>query len=76
MNWNQNINDAPIDGTELIFWIEGHNGLGDITANGYWSNAHFSQRPPAAGWFFSDSHRQIKQIIKGWMLYPQPPESE
>lgn len=57
---------APKDGTELIFWVSSQKGFQDITANFYFRDG---------AWWWSSTEDRLKRpdLVKGWMIYPQPP---
>lgn len=76
--WNTNIDEAPKYGTEVIFWISSDKGFPDQTATFYYlPSSEFNLklgRPE--GWYWSDSEDILKRpdLVKGWIIYPQPPE--
>ena len=57
---------APKDGTELIFWVSSEKGFQDITANFYFHDG-------AWRWAATEDRLKRPDLVKGWMLYPQPP---
>lgn len=60
---------APRDGTELIFWVSSEKGFQDITANFYFHDG---------AWWWTSTEERLKRpdLVKGWMIYPQPPTAE
>ena len=86
MEWNNNLDEAPKDGTELIFWVSSDKGFEDQTANFFYVDfeKHFKGKrnmfefayPDGDGWYWSHSGDKLKRpdLVKGWMIYPQPEE--
>lgn len=73
----QPIETAPKDGTEVIFWVSSEGGFPDQVANFYYlpSSTLNLKLGRKEGWYWSDSEDPLKRpdLVKGWMLYPQPP---
>lgn len=67
--WNTNLDKAPKDGRICIFWVSTDKGFEDQTANFY---CHQNQ------WYWEcdDSPLKRPDLVKGWVLYPQPPNAE
>jgi hypothetical protein len=78
--WNRDLNEAPKDGTELIFWLSSDKGFEDQTANFVYVSipnvpSIKARFPNSSGWYWVNSEDILKRpdLVKGWMVYPQPP---
>ncbi|MEZ0262749.1 MAG: hypothetical protein ACAH80_17215, partial [Alphaproteobacteria bacterium] len=85
MKFNRDFKKAPKDGTECIFWVSSTKGFPDQTANFHYAKKPRSKNklkifkiayPEGEGWYWSDCvDAKLKRpdLVKGWMIYPQPP---
>lgn len=76
------LNTAPTDGTEVIFWVSSEKGFPDQTANFFFMPDTELNRKvygdKVGCWYWSESEEPLKRpdLVKGWKIYPQPPEGE
>lgn len=84
MKFNRDFKKAPKDGTEVILWISSDKGFPDMTANFYYLPVPrskdlkkiYRKLGSKSGWKWSESGEPLKRpdLVKGWMIYPQPPK--
>lgn len=78
--WGEDINDAPQDGTEVIFWVSSEKGFPDQTSNFFFMPDTDLNRKvygdKVGCWYWSESEEPLNRpdLVKGWKIYPQPPD--
>lgn len=72
--------DAPTDGTEVLFWVSSQKGFQDTVAPFYYVTKEMADLCSFVysdeGWHWSETEEPLKRpdLVRGWKEYPQAPK--